>query len=634
VWLPPSPGSTAWRAQLNDPRWAGGPVSFFSFQRGGSFTDQYDAQYRAVYAGNNLYVTIQVLTDPDGADLSDAVYFGITEGTGGSGAHLFEIPPEPSTTAPVTDPSGTVPHDAVFPRANTTGLINYYMTLDRSVAAPSWSAAAAPPPWLKNVATWLSSPGVNWAITLQIDTSARAITGPVQLFFGTRISMPASTTVVLTTSSQADATHPAIGDTPAKTVITDWANFDALGNACPAGITISSNSIGVLSGGSLTNAVNTCPGSTCTNQFRVEAQNVPASISSTPFAIRTRLRVADWGATIADPNAPWEDFGIPANVFTEPSSAFTNPPWIWTPSGTVVDMDYTCSLVGGHTYCPWLTNAVASGQQHQCMLAEISLAPGVTGGTIQTPAVYRNMEFGTLSALHQEAKITLKGLQKALGVAGDRDVYLYVQTKNLPAQSRSPMELPERELVAARGYATHPPAVPARSIGRGQQPPPATTNLPLLTGDQALGEVYPTYRVLAYYDSGRTIKVRGKLHKVLTPMVPFGFYLDHKGTFYGFSHSLEFLGANAREIAPNFYVVHVASEGDVRVRTNISAEEQPIGAPPPPPPPPPHTVRCSCNLAESRGWSPLAVGLAGLVATGLALRLRRRGRQRGRRDGR
>src|ERR1700686_27841 len=59
VWLPPTPGSTAWRAQLNDPRWSGAPVAFFPVLAGGTLSDQFDAQYRVVQAGSQLYVSIQ-----------------------------------------------------------------------------------------------------------------------------------------------------------------------------------------------------------------------------------------------------------------------------------------------------------------------------------------------------------------------------------------------------------------------------------------------------------------------------------------------------------------------------------------------------------------------------------------------
>jgi hypothetical protein len=645
VWLPPTPGSTAWRAQLQDPRWSGGPVTFFSALSGGTLSDEFDAQYRVVYQGNNLFVSIQTVIDPSAPNLTDAVYFGITGGTASSGAYLFEIAPD-TTDPPVSDPTGTVQHDTAFPIPNSNGYITYFTTLNRTVATPSWCQAYPaslpagcppalpnPPAFLKNVATWTNSPGVQWAVTLQIDTTAIAA-GPVQMFFGSRINTSPGTTVILTSSPQFSASNPEIGDTPAGASVTGWLNFDPLGNACPGGITISPSTVGVWNGSTITNAVNTCPippnppGTTCTNKFRVEAQNVPAG--APVFGVIPRIRVADWGSMIADPNAPWIDFGIPANVFTQPQSYFTgNPQWAWTPSGaTTVDIDYTCALNPGARYCPAVPG---STQPHQCMLFEIGIAPGVTGAgwNIQTAAVFQNMEFGTLSKLSEPARITLKGLQALTGAAADRDIYVYLQTQNLPPHGRAPMELPEREMASAQQYSMHPPPIPrARVDIKGGQAPtgatPGLLDLPLLTGDQALASVYPTYRVFPYYDSGKTMVVKGKTQKILVPMTPFGLYLDHKGTFYGFNHSLEFLDANAEEVAPHFYRIHMRNEGEIHVRTNVSAEEQPPGVQPPPPVD--HGHHCDCRMVGTPGWSLPSIGAVGLGVVALALRSRRRRR--------
>ncbi|HEV3192425.1 MAG TPA: hypothetical protein VGY54_18065, partial [Polyangiaceae bacterium] len=526
---------------------------------------------------------------------------------------------------------------APCPVPNSGGTITYYKTLDRGLAPPTWTAQPAPPSWLKNVATWgTSTPNVAWAVTLQIDITGPGIAGATNMFFGTGIQMSPGTVVYLTSSSQPGALNPAIGPgIPAGTTITDWVPFVQLGNACPPGISISSTSVGVLSGGTLTSNVNTCPippndaGTTCTNTFRVEAQNVPASAAA--FSLRTRIRVADWGSTIADPNAPWIDFGIPPDIFVNPGP-FPNPPWQWTQTGTTVDIDYTCGLTGGSHYCPALPG---STQQHQCMLVEIAPSPaamGAPGFNIQSPAaVYRNMDFGTLSSLHEPATISLKGLQKLTNAAKDRDVYVYVDTRNMPPHTREPREIAQKPLEIARAYAVRPPPLP-RLQNAGKRPaavtgnPPALLDLPLLTGDQALSQAYPTYRVFVYYDSGETVTVKGKVQKLLVPMVPFGFYLNHVGTFYGFNHSLEFLGGGAKEIAPNFWVIHVANEGEVKVRTNVTAEEQPPGTNPPPVD---HGHHCNCNIVGGSRWSPLVLGLAGLGVSVLVLRARGRKRKSG-----
>jgi hypothetical protein len=633
VWLPPTPGSTAWRAQLQDPRWAAGPVHAFAVHSAGATQQQ--ALYRFVYSSNNLYVSIQALADADGIDGIDGVYFGITEGTGGAGAHMFYI--QLDTGSPASPCAGVFhdPAPAPCPVPNSGGTITYYRTLDRTLSPPTWTAQPVPPAWLKNVATWgANTPNVAWAVTFQIDVTGPGITGATNMFFGTGIQMAAGTVLYLTSSSQPSVLNPAIGPgIPAGRTITDWSAFDPLGNACPPGITISSNSVGVLSGGSLTSNVNTCPippnppGTTCTNTFRVEAQNVPAS--ATAFSLRTRIRVADWGSTIADPNAPWIDFGIPPDIFVNPGP-FPNPPWQWAQAGTTVDIDYTCGLSGSSRYCPALPG---SSQQHQCMLVEIAPSPaamGAPGFNIAPPAaVYRNMDFGTLSSLHEPATISLKGLQKVTKAARDRDVYIYLDTRNMPPHAREPREIPQKPLEVARAYAIRPPPAPRPNPNAGKRDaavagnPPGLLDLPLLTGDQALTQAYPTYRVFVYYDSGETVTVKGKVQKLLVPMVPFGFYLNHVGPFFGFNHSLEFLSGGATEIAPNFWVIHVANEGEVKVRTNVTAEEQPPGFGPPPVE---HGHHCNCDIVGVSPWSPLALGLAGLGASALALRARRRRR--------
>jgi hypothetical protein len=660
VWLPTTawvpPGAPSWRAQLNDPRWAGGPVQFFQFQSGGGFADQYDAQYRIVYQSGHLWVSIQTRIDPDGIDGSDAVYVGITQ-PGTSVAHLFAI--QPDGTSPVSDPTGMVPHDPAFPSTNSAASIAYFKTLDTAVSTawcelypvsnpatgtgPCAAALPAPPAWLQNVATWTNSPGLDtggWAVTLQIDTAAIGASGqPVQLVLGSRVRLSSTPTTILNLTSAAQ-TGTLIGTTPIPAAVTTgWTSYDPLGNSCPAGISVSANTVGVWDSATstLTNAVNTYPSATipcptCTNQFRVNVQNVPLAGSAGhpgAFAVRSRIRVAEWGSTIADPNAPWNDFGIPADVFAQPQTYFAaaGSGWAWSQSGSDATIDYTCTVQSGNRYCPFL----AATQRHQCMLVELGVDPNATasgapGWNLRTAAVYRNMEFGSASTLSEPATISIKGLQKLTGAPADRDVYLYVETRNMPPHGPKAFELSQRDLAAARQYAMQPPPIPRNDDARKNRsapPAPSATplDLPLLTGDQALTEVYPTYRVFPYYDSGKTVTVNGAVEKVLVPMVPFGFYVNHTGALFGFNTSIAFLDATAKQIAPNFYVIRVANEGQFHVQTTITAEDRPAGEGPPPVP---HQCRCNCDAVGTSPWSPLSTAVAVLGAAALGIRIRRR----------
>jgi hypothetical protein len=405
AWLPPDAGSVTWRGELNDPRWAAGPVTFFKVlgEDGGTpSSDQFAAQYRVVFPttleNQTLSVSVQVLRDPNGHDSSDAVYFGTTLGAGGTNAYLFAIPPE---GVPCPSPvDGGVPHDTAFPCPNTRNFITAYTTSNWTASPPVWTTMALPA-WLKSVATWTNSPApVSWAITFQIDTSAAGlpITGQQQLkmFFGTRITNNGVPWVVLSTSSQATA-GSAIGTTPVNKVIGDWIAVNPLGATCPSGITLSSADIAVASTGSPGNTINTCPGSTCTNTFLITLRNVPPPMCTSPFSIRPMIRVSDWGSTYSGPGAPWDSVGIPTGVATLDAGAFIGGPWSWDASaeaGTVT-IGYTCSVAPGGSYCPVLPNAVDAGQLREIVVADVGFSTGSAFGstTIQSGEALREMWF-------------------------------------------------------------------------------------------------------------------------------------------------------------------------------------------------------------------------------------------------
>jgi hypothetical protein len=408
VWLPPSPGSTAWRAQLDDPRWAGGPVSFFQFGPPGS--DKSVAFYRAVATYNStsgssqIYVSIQVRVDPDGRDGFDSVLFGLTQGVGAAGAYLLQIFPESPSTAPV---DGGVPHDPQFPRPGSPSNISLYQ---RNPNPPHQWSLQGNPPWLKNVATWLGSPGVSWAITFQIDTSTPdsgiAIGTGAQVVFGTGINSDGGITWL--SSAPQVATDAGIGGTAITPDAAAWPQLPpqalpASPNAppapcvdCPAGMAVYPSTIGVLVDGGLSSAdggnpINTCVG--CRNTFRVEVHNVPATIGSAPFSLRARIRVADWASTLGDPAAVWSPCGMSTEVFSADRSTFTpDAGWRWGFDAGTVDIDFTCSATDGGAYCP--SAAPGTTQPRQILLADIALDKDALGaGAIQHAQAYRDVYY-------------------------------------------------------------------------------------------------------------------------------------------------------------------------------------------------------------------------------------------------
>ena len=322
------------------------------------------------------------------------------------------------------------------------------------------------------------------------------------------------------------------------------------------------------------------------------------------------------------------------------------------------------------------------------MLVELSKVP-LGGGTV--PALFfssdsavRNMDFVHNSRFEGKADIDIRGLP-ALANSPTRDVYLYVKTRNLPPHGEKAIELPLRQMEAARRVAAAPPkndgklppimehddkqlsvaapikthaaattrAASSRSLSSdlavaqpsaaaiaaaaAAAPAAATAQVPPPVDDtlakspyEHLAEVWPTYEVHAYHDTGRTIVLNGKKHKLVEPMVPFGYFVEHEGPLYGFVHSLAAKnGAELEQLADNFYRVHVPNGGSVQLTTVIESQDKPKVVEPPP------QVEhakikgsCACGvLGTGTGKNGLGAVLAGLMlGLGLAWRSSRRRR--------
>jgi hypothetical protein len=277
-------------------------------------------------------------------------------------------------------------------------------------------------------------------------------------------------------------------------------------------------------------------------------------------------------------------------------------------------------------------------ESHQCVLVELRAAPGQTAIFTKASA-YRNMDFVDLSELRRRATISVKGLQAVLGNTLERDVYLYVKTTNMPVHGDDPLWLPAGKMFEERRNAEAPPINPSRidlrraAAAHANPPnPPADGQHgdkpeaePHWSAHQALSEVWPTYEVFAYYDTGKTYESDdGGPVKWLRSMYPWGFFLAHDGPLYGFSHVIEGIeGAKLEPIAENLYLVRIANEGSVRVQHQVVAHERPRSNTPCPACP--KHGRCNCRLP---GASPTPGALGWLVLAGVPLLLVARHRRR------
>lgn len=461
----------------------------------------------------------------------------------------------------------------------------------------------------------------------------------------------------LETPNPLDNRQPSDASRARETIIpkspSAWGQVLAPNVAC-TGVTLTRLDVGTVPSPASTAVPTNTISATSVNTFRVIARNLSDTFSGVPQAVRARIRIADWGSTVANRQfAPWRDIPglspVGPNVFVADGSPAANNFSVGWSNAFVDDagafgrwvINYTCQNQGADTYCPKLTildGATPAASAHQCMLIEIGAKdPAIK---FQQSAVYRNMEFVGLSGLTEPATITLEGLKAASGVDKARDVYLYVQTINMPGYGSDPIWLDAKGMAQSKRYLEFPPAQPraeavdmrpisARPIAvvDASKPPRAYPQIglfdtPVLTADQALTTAWPTYMVRVYFDTGNTSKLDGEELKVIEPMVPFGYYLEHAGPLYGFSHSIEGLdGAVLEQLEPNFYRVHIESEGKIRLRNTITAEEEPKDPCASCPPPVDKKAHCNCRLVGAATHTGLEALLLLLIGAG-ALRRR------------
>ena len=109
-----------WRPQLDDPRWAGGPLQYLSSLTVGEQADwASQVAMRAVAVGKILYVSIQARADDNGPSMQDLVYVAFSQGDLPSayalaidlrgGGTIIDAPASPAAgvVAPADDPLPT-----------------------------------------------------------------------------------------------------------------------------------------------------------------------------------------------------------------------------------------------------------------------------------------------------------------------------------------------------------------------------------------------------------------------------------------------------------------------------------------------------------------------------------------------
>lgn len=611
---------------IDDPRWRGAAAQ--NYGPGGSP----HTRLRAVQSGTKLYLSFQVLVDGEASQLpEDSVYIALAQNAGAT-HHLLRLQLTATTDT----------------KANAAGVSVSHMTWNGS----SW-AGAAPPAWATDAAAWLkvdpTDGSPEWAINVKIDYASLGLSGPFKFWSGTAVELTSSPVVTYATyvwplGTQGPWSSGAGGALNQDIPSTDWGDLQIGTAACSTGVSLTANNIGVKNGASLGSDISTTLGNT------FAAWPTYSGVSTAAGKVRARFRIANWGSS---------------NEWTDVGPAFNS-----VDSDATGKIEKAC-VQGGAPACP----VPPSGHNHQCMLVELTSPNNVT---FLNDSVYRNMDFVSNSFFERDAEISLKGLPPLPGSKGKRDVYLYVDTRNMPKTARGPLDEKALRgaLEAAAEYDRHvvnlvdPKLALAQSsellkkadrpasraaAGKPREPRPAGEQVPSGRGpapvvvrssktpQEILKDVWPTYEVHVYYDTGTDLQVGSKKGRRLTPAPSFGFFVHHSGDLSGWLHQMVGLDAKLVEIAPHFYKIEVPDGGAVKLVNRIEGITpgrtptllqigkggggQPEQSSPPGPAPQcpkvePGPRGCACTVIGAASGGAGSAGAALLALLGFALRRR------------
>ncbi|HXH37807.1 MAG TPA: hypothetical protein VNN08_04215, partial [Thermoanaerobaculia bacterium] len=291
--------------------------------------------------------------------------------------------------------------------------------------------------------------------------------------------------------------------------------------------------------------------------------------------LRATFALADWGSVI----------GVGAN---------------WTPIPLVGCSDCADGKIGNSGAIPNATLADTTNEIHfdwqlgpadyapyengtrardNCMLVTLTSRTG--GVKFVNNSIRRNMDFESASTMTRTAQISIKGLAP---IAPDGcDVYLYIETLNMPAKVSQEQPVPGKlqttSFVQPNGNQPTPAELQTTSFVQpnGNQPTPVELDEMAASGkltDAQMDQFLPTYRIHVSHDTGNTITVAGTKRPLLRSQGGFGYRVVHQGTLLGWVHKTICVDCTMTEIAPNFYKISkVPNNGVVHVRTTIQAIE-------------------------------------------------------------
>ncbi|MCK4515010.1 MAG: hypothetical protein KAU31_07115, partial [Spirochaetaceae bacterium] len=200
---------------------------------------------------------------------------------------------------------------------------------------------------------------------------------------------------------------------------------------------------------------------------------------------------------------------------------------------------------------------------HQCIMAEISAAPGVE---ILTSGVPTNMMFGEASTYSHQAIIGAFGYDTVPGETEQRFL-LRIHTREWSADADDD-EVQEYEEAKPGERA----AMEVDPSGRQLAIPYLPQTAPMIIGTDNTHS-FVEYVVKGYRFTGGTITFSGVESEVVEPVGSYGYVIHHDGLAEGWDFSLE--GPGVEQIDETTYVITIPAESSATVIDTITPLEPP-----------------------------------------------------------
>ena len=530
----PTGTATRFNDSLEDPRWRGAVNQTY----GNGVAEQmaFRAVHSTVLGQESLYLSWYVKVSPSLQPFVNQMFVGFSPG-GGLDDVIINV-----------QLNNSAPGNAT---TNTTLAI-----LTKPAASPGTAyTGVGAPPWLPlRTRAWVDNSGGagmgKWAIQMVIPISDSGLNSGLNLssvfkmwfevnvslnpgdpsFFAYRFPVPANQNDPTSPPQVHDVDVMSGNDRFPET--STWGNVRLTnGNAnspdpnCPVdGVSLKVGDIGTTNNPTSQMNLNS------TNTFVARARNNTGN-SIGDGQLLASFYLANWGTQIlvddpADPNGPWQ----PIAGLQDVASAGA------TINGGQADIQRNKTF-NATEKAPFING---TKNLHQCVFVKLR---ALTTLKFTNDSTARNMDFVNASKFEREADVSVVGLPN-MPASPNRDVYLYLETANMPA--------------VVQGGGGH---------GTGRTTAGAATGQGPISGE--LDPVIPTYRVHGYHDTGKRITKNGVTYKLFTPQSSFGYYVNHSGPLEGWKSSIE----GAQKITPNLYLIAVPNNSAKKIKTVIEAVE-------------------------------------------------------------